>query len=205
MSNRNPDSGERSLLEAIQFAIAQAMKGLSISLPGIVQEYDADTRRAKVQPAIDIMLTNAETMAQPVLEDVPVIMPAGGGFVVHFPLAAGDAVMLLFSQRGIDEFKASYARAKPERAVIFNIKDAVAYPAFGSLSPSLPSSASNSLVLSREDGSEFISLGAGGVTIQTAGELNISASAVRHGGTNIGNTHTHGGVFPGGSSTGGPS
>ena len=205
MSNRNPDSSERSLDGMLRFSMRQTIKELFISIPGLVQGYDAATRRCRVQPAVDVMLTDGSTLEQPVLDDIPVLFPGGGGFVCHFPLAEGDAVMLLFSQRGIDGFKLDYGRHDPERDVICSVKDAVAIPCFGAREPTLPAAAAGGIVLSAEDGSSYLSVGPAGVEIQTPGPVSINASGVTHNGTNIGRTHTHGGVFPGGSNTGGPS
>jgi phage baseplate assembly protein gpV len=50
-----------------------------------------------------------------------------------------------------------------------------------------------------------ITLTAGGVSLAiTAGGLSISGGSVDHNGTNIGDTHVHGGVTPGGANTAGP-
>lgn len=205
MSNRNPDSSERTLLGMTRFAIRQSVKDLNFAAPGLVRGYDASKRRAKIQPALDVMLTDGSCVEQPVIADVPVLMPSGGGFVAHFPLAAGDAVMLLFSQRGMDAFKLAYGRSCPDREVICDMKDAVAIPGFGSLSPSLPASAADSLMLSTEDGGSYVSIGRSGITLSTSGAVSINSSGLTHNGTNVGDSHTHGGVLPGGASTGGPS
>jgi len=48
-------------------------------------------------------------------------------------------------------------------------------------------------------------ISAGGALTIAAASVDITSGALRHNGVNVGSTHTHGGVFPGGSNTGGPS
>lgn len=67
--------------------------GIHTSMPGIVRAYDAATQTVEVQVALRVA-----GKALPVLQDVPVAFPAGGGFGVTFPLVAGDGVELVFEE-----------------------------------------------------------------------------------------------------------
>ncbi|PIT68557.1 phage baseplate assembly protein V [Bartonella tribocorum] len=44
----------------------------------------------------------------------------------------------------------------------------------------------------------------GGISLHSSNEVSINSRELKHNGTNVGATHVHGGVFPGGSMTGGP-
>ena len=116
------------------------------AMPGIVAEYDPATKRARVNPAMAMVLEplpnpspatsngrGPRTIDRALILDVPVLHPSGGGYVVHLPIAAGDPVMLLFSERGITAFKQTYTRAVPDMGSLMSERDAVAIPGFGAL------------------------------------------------------------------------
>ena len=140
MSNRDSDARYESLPQAIPFVGAQWLKQVHTSLPGVVTKYDAETRRARVQPAVDKMLAprgspyagfpNLVPMPYPILLDVPVIFPSGGGYTVHFPLLPDDPVLLLFSERDITDFKDKLESGPPASDAIMEIHHVVALPGF---------------------------------------------------------------------------
>ena len=112
-----------------------ALLSVFTCIPGVVHEFDAASARAVVQPAIDGMEDGLQVPHPPLL-DVPVIYPSGGSYMVTFPLIAGDGVLLLFSQRGITDFKdrlrqgEDVANSRPDPNVYFRVQDAVALPGF---------------------------------------------------------------------------
>ena len=171
MSSRNPEAGERTLLQLMRFAQEQFRKSLSVARPGLVESYDAATRRAQVRIAVDLVLNDGSRVDAPVIADVPVIHLSGGGYVAHMPLAAGDAVILLFSDRGMTEFKQTYRRAAPE--AVMELKDAVAIPGFGPLTQSLP--VTDGAYLGTDAGDEYVAIQAGQTTIVSTGRVNIEA------------------------------
>ena len=76
------------------------------TLPGIVNSYDADAVTVTVQPAINIPIRREdgalETVALPLLLDVPVIFSGAGGFTVTHPIKKGDECLVSFACRNID-------------------------------------------------------------------------------------------------------
>ncbi|HHT2967489.1 TPA: Gp138 family membrane-puncturing spike protein [Citrobacter koseri] len=82
------------------------MSSLRVSIPGIVQSFDPGTVTAVVQPAIkgyepDSNGVNQSTIL-PLLVDVPVVFPRGGGCTLTFPVKAGDECLVIFADRCID-------------------------------------------------------------------------------------------------------
>jgi hypothetical protein len=75
------------------------------SLPGVVTEYDASTRRATVQPSLKRRAGNGEYIAFPLLIDVPVLFPGTKKWTIHFPLEEGDEVAVYFSERALEAWK----------------------------------------------------------------------------------------------------
>lgn len=90
------------LEQLLSVAIESRLLDVHTATPGIVVAYDATKKRADIRPAvkrglrgIDERMTHERV---PVLPNVPVAWLAAGGFELHFPLAAGDAGWLLFSE-----------------------------------------------------------------------------------------------------------
>ena len=120
-------------MQAILFALDEwARQHLHTAMPGLVRAYDARTLRARVQPALNAMIAmpdgSTEAQERVSIYDVPVQWPGGGGFVFHCDLNPGDQVWLMFSERGLGEFKRTLTIADPPPLVMFATRDAVAYP-----------------------------------------------------------------------------
>lgn len=131
MTSRDHESDYRSLAAGVQFALEQWTKGLNVCAPGHVVSYDAGTRRATVRPALDILTQRMTSVGAPLIPDVPVVWPSTRQWAVVAPLAEGDPVLLLWSQRGLTGFKRAHARAMPDVDRLFSLSDAVAVPGFG--------------------------------------------------------------------------
>ena len=201
---------------AFGWAFEQHMKAINTALPGIINSIDLSTRRAQIQPALNQIKTDGTTIELPVLVDVPILMPQTKNYLISLPLEAGDSVMLLFSQRGLAQFKASYEQSLPSQESFFSIHDAVAIPAFGALS-STPAD-SNALTLQTTDGMTYLSLKPNDITLKATtvtveGELIITGSTTAQatsvttlslGGSTLPPNHRHGGVQSGGDTSGTP-
>ena len=126
-----------SMTEALRFVLAEWTRDLYTAMPGVIVEYDGGKRRALVQPALDLLPADGEPVMRPLLADVPVLMPGGGGYTLLLPLRQGDPVLLLFAMRGIAHWKTDHAAGKPVHSVhpsngdLLDINDAIAIPAFG--------------------------------------------------------------------------
>lgn len=114
--------------------IKAALLDVHTSLPGIIIDFDPSTRTATVQPAIQRVFVerNGEPkpMNLPPCVDVPVYFPAGGGFEMTFPVAAGDHCLLAFSERCIDNWFASGGVEPPDDYRQHDLSDAFAFVGF---------------------------------------------------------------------------
>ncbi|CRL45415.1 hypothetical protein SGGMMB4_03116 [Sodalis glossinidius str. 'morsitans'] len=94
---------KQALLEVLRHTI---LSQLRVALPGIIQSFDAEAITCTVQPAIKGVISDAQGRAQsvalPLLVDVPVIFPRGGGVTLTFPVAVGDECLVVFADRCID-------------------------------------------------------------------------------------------------------
>lgn len=97
--------------ELVGEAIAAALLEVHTSIPGIVQSYDATKGTVDVAPAVTRPLQHQDDSftfeTLPVIQNVRVEWPGGGGFELRFPLAPGDVVTLVFSEVDSSRFEES--------------------------------------------------------------------------------------------------
>ena len=89
-------------VEVIREAIRSALLDVHTVMPGRVEAYQAAKQTADVVPVVQRTVQNSDgsftNEALPVLNKVPVAWMQAGGYTLHFPLARGDHVLLLFSE-----------------------------------------------------------------------------------------------------------
>jgi len=166
-----------SLSTLLRRAVGRELMDVHTALPGIVDTYDAASRRARVTPAIRILLDDGSLLDRPPVPDVPVLFPAGGGLSLTFPLQRGDPVLMIFSQRGMDGFKVAFRESAPSRGPIMDMSDAVALAGFGSAltTPVGVTGAS----LQTDDGSTSVVVEPNGeVNVVAAGPVTIRATQI---------------------------
>lgn len=92
--------------QADQALIDAINAGMRVSIPSIIQSFDADTVTCVVLPAVKgyepESAGGGNSASLPLLVDVPVIFPRGGGVTLTFPVKSGDECLLVFADRSID-------------------------------------------------------------------------------------------------------
>lgn len=73
-------------------------------LPARVVSYDRAGNTATVQPLISLLTSSGGAVSRAPLASVPVLAIGGGGFVINFPLKAGDMGWIEASDRDIALF-----------------------------------------------------------------------------------------------------
>ena len=128
--NSSQLSNESSLLRE---AISNRLLDLHTQMPGIIDSFNANTQTARVQPAIRRIFRTDEgdrvfltPKNLPLLIDVPVIYPRGGGFSLTFPVKPGDECLLCFCERSIDSWFNSGSVSTPTERRFHSLSDAVA-------------------------------------------------------------------------------
>nr|HDI2064424.1 phage baseplate protein [Klebsiella pneumoniae] len=156
---------------------------LRVALPGIIQSFDPDTVTAVVQPAIRYIERdndgNKETKDYPLLVDVPVIFPRGGGCTLTFPVKEGDECLVIFADRCIDFWWQSGGIQEPVDGRMHDLSDAFCIVGPQSQAKKIRGISTTAAQLRTDDGSAFIELAAGGdITATTAGNATISAPEI---------------------------
>lgn len=167
-NSKSPD-----LAELLRLAMRQAQAELHVSFPGRVESYDASEQKADIQPLLQRVIVDAdgneldpETL--PILHDVPVAFPRGGGFFLSWPLAAGDLVHVLIVERSIDQFLGGDGEiTRPLDFRMHNLSDAVAYPGLYPRSLALEDAHPENSVWGKDGGSH--------IHIKPGGEIHLGS------------------------------
>ena len=136
---------------------------------GSIVAYDAATQRADVQVVVRSRFEDGESLRPPVLVDVPVRFPCGGGYALTFPLVAGDFVWLDFGERSLDEWKAIGGDdVEPRIARRFHAADAVAYAGIRPTPSPLQSASATDLVAGEDAANgKVLRIGPSGIMLGT--------------------------------------
>ncbi|HCD5205699.1 TPA: hypothetical protein NBT52_004322 [Klebsiella pneumoniae] len=194
--------------------LAQAiMSAMRVSMPGIIQSFDPDAVTAVVQPAIkgaEQDESGAELSVNlPLLVDVPVVFPRGGGCTLTFPVKAGDECLVIFADRCIDFWWQSGGIQEPVDERMHDLSDAFCIVGPQSQAKKIGGISTSAVELRSDDGKTKLSLNpaSGAINGTAPGGFNLNGLKILSDGRlqlvdgSIVDKHTHGGVEPGGSST----
>lgn len=134
--------------------------GLWTSMPGIIQSFNAGAVTATVQIAIKgIVHTpdgNAQFVNMPLLVDVPVHFPRGGGCTLTFPVARGDECLVVFAARCVDGWWQSGGIQPPMEPRIHDLSDGFAFVGFFSQATKISGISTSTAQLRSNDGSTYV-------------------------------------------------
>lgn len=97
-------------------------------LPARVVSFDRAKNTATVVPLIMVLKTDGSTQQRAEIAGIPVFQYSGGGFVINFPLKAGDLGWIKATDRDIALFKQSYDFSPPNTLRKHKFSDAIFYP-----------------------------------------------------------------------------
>lgn len=104
------------------------MSSVHTAIPGTIESYDYKKKQAKVKPLIKQEFEGGEKLDYPVIANVPVIFPGSSDFILHYPLKKGDGVLLIFSERSLENWLSSRGTAETGDGRKFSLSDAIAIP-----------------------------------------------------------------------------
>lgn len=167
--------------EALRVAIESAMLNAWTALPGILVSFDADKVTAVVKSAVGGVALGSDGEASPtdlpLLQDVPVVFPRGGGATLTFPLQPGDEVLVVFSCRPIDSWWQSGGVQRPANARFHDLSDAFAIPGPMSQARKIGGISTSAVQLRSDDGAAFVEIdpASHAVNVSTTGDLSLQA------------------------------
>lgn len=110
--SRDP-ANDGDLTGMIKEVLGKFLQNLDDCLPAKVIAVSEDRTRVQVLPLIQMVTTLGERVSRAQLLDLPVLHAGGGGFVLSFPVKAGDLGWIKATDRDISLFLQSYAEAPP--------------------------------------------------------------------------------------------
>lgn len=167
--------------EVLRAAMRAWQASVWTALPGIIQSYDSTAGTVVVQPALRGVVqqpTGAfDAVDLPLLLDVPVVFPSGGGCTLTFPLAEGDECLVVFSSRCIDGWWQSGGVQLPMEPRLHDLSDGFCIPGPRSV-PNMPADISADAVqLRSDDGEAYVQLNptTHDIDVATTGSVNVQA------------------------------
>lgn len=167
--------------ESLRTALDGKQAEIWTALPGIIQNYNPQAMTVSVQPAIQGARTDESGVPHseslPLLIDVPVCFPNGGGFSLTFPIAAGDECLVVFAARCIDGWWQSGGVQGQAEARMHDLSDGFCIPGPRSQTRTLsPAADAQNVQLRSDDGENNITITPDGIITHEA-KLRIEMKA----------------------------
>jgi hypothetical protein len=154
------------------------------AVPVIFKKHNADKGTVSVQPTIKLKTAKpdgtTEWKEMPLLQDVPLLYPGGGGIVHTFPVKDGDEGLVIFSSRPIDKWWHEGGVQEQNEFRMHDISDGFAIPGFRSQPKKLSNVSTTKHQIRTEDGKLYIELDpeSGKLTIKSEQEIKIDAPSL---------------------------
>lgn len=136
--------------------------GIWTALPAIINSFDPVALTCTAQPAIQAQVSaedgSTSWVALPLLVDVPVCFPRGGGCTLTFPIAPGDECLVVFASRCIDSWWQSGGVQVQSELRMHDLSDGFAIPGPFSQATKISGWSGVSSQLRSNDGSTYIDL-----------------------------------------------
>lgn len=204
------------LLNDSETALRVAMDGrqatLWTALPAMVVTVNWDAMTLIAQPTIMGVVTNPDDTESyvklPLLVDVPICFPSGGGFTLTFPLKMGDEILVIFASRCIDAWFQSGGIGIPMETRMHDLSDGFAIPGPKSQPRTIANISTANMQLRANDGTTYIEITPDGVInlvnpsgLNIEGDVSVSGNITASGDVKAGlislKTHTHTSAAPG--------
>jgi len=117
-----------TLASALNTVFESLISDVHTALPGRIEKYEYSTQKAQVKPLIKRKYLDGEVLEMPVLVNVPVVFPRTKKSGITFPLAKGDGVLVIFTERALERWKSSGTDSEPGDRRKFDLSDGIAIP-----------------------------------------------------------------------------
>jgi Phage protein Gp138 N-terminal domain/GpV Apex motif len=212
----------------IRLAMGATQAGIWTAMPGIIQSTNMASNgqitavvQLAVQGAVQKQDGTTDSIAYPLLHDVPIVWQRGGNCTLTFPIAAGDEGLVVFASRCIDAWwQCGGTTNPPVEARMHDMSDGFIIVGPFSQATQISNVSTSTVQLRSNDGEAYVELNPSGhiVNIVAPGGINITGPVsvtgtvtasqtitsnqdVQTGSISLKN-HVHSGVQSGGSLTG---
>ena len=188
--------------ELLEQAKNNAMMDVRVSMPARIVSFNPATKTASVEIGLKMVNADDTQSDYPPLVDCPCLFTRGGGFHLVHPYKAGDKGIVLFSDRCFDGWFQAGQVAPPMDFRVHSMSDAYFIGGADCLDNVSPI-VGNAMFIGKDDNSA-------GVAIKASGDIDLNGVNISPSGIitlpdgTILNSHVHGNVQSGNSTTGEP-
>lgn len=170
--------------ESLRLSLQGWQSKIWTALPCIITEVDYIRYTVSAQPAIQGVIEdeNGLTTYQdlPLLINIPILFPSGGGFNITLPIKAGDECLVVFSARCIDAWWQSGGIQKPQENRMHDLSDGLCIlaPYSQKRAQIVKQFSNNSIIIRDDNNNNYIELTQDGIlNIKHANNLTINTGA----------------------------
>lgn len=121
-----------SLTDVLLATVTKATQDLHVALPCKIESYDVAAQTINVKPMLKRSFAKLDGTLQheefPVIPNVPVALPRFGSWFLSAPLAAGDFVFVVCSERNMDIWREKGTISVSGELATHTLDGAVAFP-----------------------------------------------------------------------------
>lgn len=145
--------------ETLRTAISGVLGGVFTALPAIVSA-DSDGHTLSAVPTIKAQITapdgTVSRVPYPLLTDIPVHFPGGGGITLTHPIKQNDEVLIVFSSRPIDVWFQNGGTQLPIDGRTHSLSDGMAIPGWRSTPRKIQNISTSSTQIRTDDAKHVI-------------------------------------------------
>ena len=181
------NSSDISFPEAIQSMVLNLVADIMhTAMPGIIESYDSETRKAKVTPQIKKKYLNGDELEYQPIENVPVVYFGTSNSGLRLPEDdfTGETCLLVFCERSLDVWKSKGELSLPGNNRKFSTSDGVAIVGLNSFNNTdrggndLELYAHGNTIAIKENGDIELN-GGNKITIKSNGDIEIGSSQLK--------------------------
>lgn len=149
-----------TLAQLLDVVLTRRLMDVHTAFPARVESYDAAKQVMNVQPLLKAQLRNEEGVVTadelPVLTNVPVAFPGGGGHRLTFPIKQGDTVLVVVAEASLERWQKLGGLQESEDGRRFHLADAIAIPGLHDDTKAWANADSAATTLGKDDGMRVV-------------------------------------------------
>jgi len=163
-----------SIFGTIQFIVDKmVMQEIDKMMPCRVIAVDRTKNRVSVQITVSMTNTARQNVIRAQVANIPIYSPSAGGFVINFPVAAGNFGWIKATDTDISLFLQTLQQSPPNTGIMHSFSSAVFYPDNMNQGVTIAGGDASNLVIQNNSGSVKVSLGS---TVEITPQLGVGAS-----------------------------
>lgn len=149
-------------------------------MPAIINSFDHVKMTVTVYPTIQGKIQQPDGSFiwkdMPLLVDVPIVFPSGGGFTMTYPVTEGDEALIVFASRCIDAWWQSGGIGRQAELRMHDLSDGFAFVGPRSQPRVLSGISTTSAQFRSDDGQTFVDVAHGSIIITAPTKVTVNTA-----------------------------